>query len=60
MQECPVVLLNPTDYLDTFTADDAYFCHNMENLLLPAQIQLSKKPKIFCSFFIALLLHFFI
>ena len=37
------------------TADYEYFCSNSENLPLPIQMQLSKKPKTICAFFIAYL-----
>ena len=35
--------------------DDDCFRHNRESLLLPIQMQLSKKPNTFCCFFIAFL-----
>ena len=35
--------------------DDEYFRHARENLPLPVQVQLSKKPNTFCRFFIAFL-----
>ena len=37
------------------TTDCKYSGSKRKNLLLPIQIQLSKKPKIFCSVFIAFL-----
>ena len=37
------------------TADYKYSGSNRKNLLLPIQMQLSKKPKRFCSIFIAFL-----
>ena len=37
------------------TADDEYFRHNRKNLPLTIQMQLSKKPKIFCCLFMAFL-----
>ena len=37
------------------TADYKYSGSNRKNLLLPIQMQLSKKPKWFCSIFIAFL-----
>ena len=41
--------------IDTLTADDEYFRHNRKNLPLTIQMQLSKKPKIFCCLFMAFL-----
>ena len=41
----------PIGLVNTLIADDDYFDHNKENLLLPIQIQLSKKPKTFCCIF---------
>ena len=41
--------------LNTLTADDEYSRHNRENLPLPIQVQLSKKPNIFFCFFIGFL-----
>ena len=38
---------------NALTADCEYFRSNRENLPLPVQMQLSKKPKIFCCNFIA-------
>ena len=40
---------------NTLTADYEYSGSNRENLPLPVQIQLPKKPKIFCCNFIAIL-----
>ena len=37
------------------TANYEYFCSNRENLLLPIQMQLSERSKLFCCFFIAFL-----
>ena len=47
-------------HINTFTVDDEYFRHNMENLPLPIQMQFSKKQKtkdmlLLCYFFIAIL-----
>ena len=39
----------------TLTAVDEYSRHNTENLPLPIQMQLSKKPRTFCFFLIAFL-----
>ena len=39
----------------TLTANYEYSRSNRENLLLPIQMQLSEKPKIFCFIFIAFL-----
>ena len=36
--------------LNTLTADYEYSRSNKENLQLPIQMQLSKKPKAFCNF----------
>ena len=41
--------------VNTLTADDQYFCHNRENIPLPIQMRLSKTPKTFCCFVIAIL-----
>ena len=41
--------------VNALTADDEYSRHNTENLPLPIQMQLSKKPKTFCCIFIAFL-----
>ena len=35
-------------FLNTLTADGEYFRHNSKSLLLPIQVQLSKKVKTFC------------
>ena len=37
-------------FLNTLTADGEYFRHNSKSLLLPIQVQLSKKVKTFCWF----------
>ena len=37
--------LGPLD--NTFTPDEEYSCHNKENLQLPIQMPLSKKPNAF-------------
>ena len=39
---------------NTLTADDEYFRHNSKNLQLLILVQLSKKQKTFCCFFITL------
>ena len=41
--------------VNTLTAGDEYSRRNRENLPLPIQMQLSQKPKTFCSFLIAFL-----
>ena len=38
--------------VNTLLANNDYCCHNIENLPLPIQMQLSKKPKTFCFNFI--------
>ena len=43
------------DVFNTLTADYEYFRSNKENLPLPIQMQLFKKPKTFCCNFIAFL-----
>ena len=45
--------------VNTFIADEEFFRHNRENLPLPIQMQLSKKPKMFCCYFIAFLRSIF-
>ena len=40
---------------NTLTADDKYFCRNMQNVLQQLQTLLSEKRKTFCWFFIAFL-----
>ena len=42
-------------FVSMLSAGDKYSRHNRENLPLPIQIQLSKKPKTFCCFFIEFL-----
>ena len=42
-------------FADTLNTDDKYSCHEIENLLQPIQMQLSKKPKKFHQIFIAFL-----
>ena len=41
------VMVEDSNGFNTFTANDENFRHNRENLLLPIQMQLSKKPKTF-------------
>ena len=41
--------------INTLTANYEYSCSNSKNLLSPIQMQLSKKPKIFCYIFLAFL-----
>ena len=41
--------------VNTMTANYEYFCSNRENLLLPIQMQLSERSKLFCCFFIVFL-----
>ena len=43
------------DHVNTFIAVDKYIRHNRENSQLPLQMQLCKKGKTFCNFFIAFL-----
>ena len=50
MQECVMALSNPMHHLNTLTVDGEYFRLNRENLPLPIQMQLSKKPETFCYF----------
>ena len=51
-------IFNPHEHyninFNTMTDDYEYFLSYRENLLLPIQMHLSKKPKTFCSIFIAL------
>ena len=42
-------------FFNTLTADGEFCRYNRENLPLPIQMQLSKKPKVFCCIFITLL-----
>ena len=42
-------------FVDTLTAEDRYPLHNCDNLLLPIQMQLSKKWKTFSRFFVSFL-----
>ena len=49
----PIILIQGC--VNTLTANDEYFCHNRENLPLPIQMRLFKKPRTFCCFFIAFL-----
>ena len=49
------ILQSKARFLNTLTTDDEYSFHNRENLQLPIQMQLSKKPKTFCVNFVAFL-----
>ena len=42
-------------FVNTFTGDNEYYRHNREILLIPTQMQLSQKLRIFCEFYITFL-----
>ena len=50
-----LLIFKNSSRVNTLIAEYEYPWHNRKNLPLPIQMQLSKKPKTFCCFFIAIL-----
>ena len=50
-----LLIFKNSSRVNTLIAEYKYLWHNRKNLPLPIQMQLSKKPKTFCRFFITIL-----